>query len=95
MGKLHKSKNLVDLKEYVNQNSNDINIVDFSDKCLDYSIVALDKLANMMNSLEDRLKYNENDLEAKEELEILEFIFISVSFCSEQFLNVVKSGSKK
>lgn len=51
---------------------------------------ALDSLENWINSLKYRINYNEKDFEAKEDLEVLQYMYITLQFLDKQYKDSLK-----
>lgn len=56
---------------------------------------ALDYIENVLNRANDRLKYNENDPDYKDTIEVLEYIKISLTYLGVQYNeSLVSLGGK-
>lgn len=56
---------------------------------------AIDNVSMWVNSCEDRLNYNENDIEAKEALETLKYIDFSLRYLDKMYMKCFKDNGGK
>lgn len=52
---------------------------------LEKNNIALDKLENWIHNVDDKLKYNEEDVELKEDLNVLKYIMFCMTYLDEQY----------
>lgn len=52
---------------------------------LQMNSIALDNVDNWVHNVEDKLKYNERDLELQEDLEVLKYIQFCLNYLDKQY----------